>query len=325
MNLHSLYCAAKPLIPFRVRLALRQLHAAYIRPGYVNSWPIDSAAGRSPEGWVGWPGGKQFAFVLTHDVEGLRGLGKCRQLADLDVDLTFRSAFNFVPEGEYRVPDSLRTFLTEKGFEVGVHDLCHDGSLYASRKNFQCGAQKINQYIEQWGAVGFRSGFMRHNLKWLDELNVLYDGSTFDTDPFEPQPDGVGTIFPFWVSANGHNGYVEIPYTLPQDSTLFIALKETSIDIWKRKLDWVAEKGGMALVNVHPDYIAFDDPVSCGEYSYRRYRELLEYVKTCYLDDCWFALPKDVANYYYQTMVPASSINKRVGAQHNMMPDSQGT
>jgi hypothetical protein len=23
--------------------------------------------------------------------------------------------------------------------------------------------------------------------------------STFDTDPFEPQPDGMGTIFPFWV------------------------------------------------------------------------------------------------------------------------------
>ena len=30
-------------------------------------------------------------------------------------------------------------------------------------------------------------------------LNIAYDASTFDTDPFEPQPDGVNTIFPFWV------------------------------------------------------------------------------------------------------------------------------
>jgi hypothetical protein len=40
---------------------------------------------------------------------------------------------------------------------------------------------------------------MLRNLDWLGDLNIQYDGSTFDTDPFEPQPDGAGTIFPFWV------------------------------------------------------------------------------------------------------------------------------
>jgi len=29
----------------------------------------------------------------------------------------------------------------------------------------------------------------------------LYDSSTFDTDPFEPQPDGRHTMFPFRVHA----------------------------------------------------------------------------------------------------------------------------
>ena len=37
-----------------------------------------------PEGWPGWPNGKKFAFVITHDVEGIRGLDKCRMLAEMD-------------------------------------------------------------------------------------------------------------------------------------------------------------------------------------------------------------------------------------------------
>jgi glycosyltransferase involved in cell wall biosynthesis len=318
MVLHKLYYLAKPIIPLWFRLALRRALAIQLRRQHAGTWPINEAACKAPDNWPGWPRGKQFAFVITHDVEGKRGLERLRELADLEVELGFRSAFNFVPEGEYRVPDSLRGFLEANGFEVGVHDLHHDGSLYSSWETFRSGAKKINQYIEQWGAVGFRSGFMRHDLKWLDELSVLYDGSTFDTDPFEPQPDGAGTIFPFWVSQDGHSGYVEIPYTLPQDSTLFLILKETSIDIWKRKLDWVAQKGGLALVNIHPDYISFNGRVRVGEYHQRLIREFLEYVISRYAQQCWFALPKDVANHFYANMVPASASNRRLEAQRHV-------
>ena len=45
-------------------------------------------------------------------------------------------------------------------------------------------AERINEYLKNWGAVGFRSGFMLHNLDWLGDLNALYDASTFDTDVF---------------------------------------------------------------------------------------------------------------------------------------------
>ena len=37
-------------------------------------WPIDKNAGKPPEGWTGWPDGKKFALVLTHDVETAEGL-----------------------------------------------------------------------------------------------------------------------------------------------------------------------------------------------------------------------------------------------------------
>jgi hypothetical protein len=143
---------------------------------------------------------------------------------------------------------------------VGVHDLQHDGKLFWDRSEFARKAKRINSYLSDWGASGFRSAFMHHNLDWVHDLEILYDASTFDTDPFEPQPDGVNTIFPV-LDADGPTGrgYVELPYTLPQDSTLFLLLKESSPEIWKRKLDWIVECGGMALVNVHPDYINFDE------------------------------------------------------------------
>jgi hypothetical protein len=86
----------------------------------------------------------------------------------------------------------------------------------------------------------------------------MIDASTFDTDPFEPQPEGMGTIFPFWVhDGSKTKGFVEIPYTLPQDFTLFVLMREKNIDIWKKKLDWIVEKGGMALLITHPDYMIF--------------------------------------------------------------------
>jgi glycosyltransferase involved in cell wall biosynthesis len=310
MLVTDLYYFAKPVIPLRIRLLFRSALAGYLRQKRVDSWPINESAGKIPERWQGWPNGKKFAFVLTHDVEGKRGLGRCNQLAKLEIDLGFRSSFNFVPEGEYRVPDSLRSYLTANGFEVGVHDLHHDGSLYRSYRRFAREAEKINHYLQQWEAEGFRSGFMRHNLQWLDDVNVLYDCSTFDTDPFEPQPDGVDTIFPFWVSRDGRNGFVELPYTLAQDSTLFLLLKETSIDIWRRKLDWVAAKGGLALVNVHPDYISFTGQRKIGEYDHHLYRDLLEYVSSRYRDECWFALPREVARYFYSTSVKGSGVNR---------------
>src|SRR4051812_11626008 len=145
---------------------------------------------------------------------------------ELEMELGFRSAFNFIPEGGYRLPLELRQELVRNGFEVGVHDFRHDGHLFASRREFGRNAAQINRYITEWGASGFRSGFMLHNLDWLHDLNIAYDASTFDTDPFEPQPEGRHTIFPFWVeretgaqsnsSGAAGGGYVELPYTLPQ-------------------------------------------------------------------------------------------------------------
>jgi hypothetical protein len=264
-------------------------------------WPIDPASAKTPPQWAGWPGGKKFAFVLTHDVELQEGHDKCRRLMNLEKELGFRSSFNFVPE-RYRVSPELRNLLTENGFEVGVHGLNHDGKLYQSREEFARRAKKINRYIQEWQAAGFRSPAMHHNLDWLRDLNITYDASTFDTDPFEPQSDGVGTIFPFVVPDDGErSGYVELPYTLPQDFTLFILMQETTPETWKGKLDWIAEKGGMALLNVHPDYMNFGaGKPGLQEFPAKIYADFLRYVKTEYAGLYWHALPKEIARFWVE-------------------------
>src|ERR1700722_409364 len=186
-----LYYRLKPYLPWRLRMGVRRIVAHRQRRASQNIWPINEAAGLTPEGWPGWPGGKKFALVLTHDVEGASGLEKCRQLMQLEQRIGFKSSFNFIPEGEYRVPRELREELTQNGFEVGVHDLRHDGKLYWRRAEFFENARSINGYLKEWNAGGFRSGFMLHNREYLHELEIQYDASTFDTDPFEPQHEGV--------------------------------------------------------------------------------------------------------------------------------------
>lgn len=299
-RLRQFYYSLKPFVPKALRMGMRRFAARIIQKEAVDIWPIDRCAGDEPSGWRGWPKGKQFALALSHDIEGPTGVARVLDLMKVEEKLGFKSCFNFVPEGDYPVSVGLRRSLESQGFEVGVHDLKHDGKLYSNRDHFRRSAERINMYLCDWGAVGFRSAFMLHNLEWLHDLEVLYDSSTFDTDVFEPQPDGVGTIFPFWChSAVSKRGYVELPYTLPQDSTLFLLLQERTNAIWKRKLEWIVEQGGMAFLNVHPDYVRFNGTTaSKWDFDVEIYREFLCHIKEKYKGAYWHALPRDVAAYY---------------------------
>jgi hypothetical protein len=323
MSINQIYYLLKPILPRSIQLHLRRkLSIDKNRLKYADIWPIDVSSKKSIDPFHSWPDNNKFAILLTHDVDTDRGQKNCRPLMDLEKRLGLRSSFNFVPE-RYRVDPTLRTQLVENGFEVGVHGLNHDGKLYKSRRIFQERAEKINGYLRAWNAVGFRSPAMHHNLEWIHDLDIEYDASTFDTDPFEPQPDGVGTIFPFWVSKDGtQDGYVELPYTLPQDFTLFVLMKEKNIDIWKQKLDWIAENGGMALVNTHPDYMKFGYEIrqksevrsqrsesrrrrkmALEEYPAEYYQEFLEYVKDKYEGQYWHVLPRDMARFWKNYVV----------------------
>jgi hypothetical protein len=298
-RLAKAYYIVKPIIPRQVQLLIRKLIVQWKRNKYADIWPIDERASKKPLNWKGWPEGKKFALVLTHDVELMKGHERCQDLMRLEEELGFRSSFNFVPE-RYIVSPHLRKLLQERKFEVGVHGLLHDGKYYGSRETFRNRAKKINNYIREWNVVGYRAPCMLHKLDWFHDLCIEYDASTFDTDPFEPHSVGMGTIFPFVVKGkSGEREYVELPYTLPQDHALFVIMQERTIDIWKKKLDWVAQNGGMALLVTHPDYMNFNkNTCELEEYPVVLYREFLEYIKSRYEGQYWHVLPREMAKFW---------------------------
>ena len=308
--LNKIFYTLKPAIPRRFQIFLRRQLIHYKMKNNKRIWPIDPKAGETPRDWQGWPDNKKFALLLSHDVDTQRGHDNCLRLMEIEKSLGFRSCFNIVPE-KYRFSMEVIETLKGNGFEVCVHGLKHDGKLFRSRKIFNKRAERINYYLKMWDSIGFTSPSMHHNLEWMHALNIQHATTTFDTDPFEPQPHSIRTIFPFWVSnsRNPQGGYVELPLTLPQDHLLFVILQNKYIDIWKKKIDWIAEKGGMVLVNTHPDYMNFNERiVGLEEYFAKYYREFLEYIKTIYKDQYWHVVPNELANFWKSNMVDHSLI-----------------
>jgi hypothetical protein len=81
-------------------------------------------------------------------------------------------------------------------------------------------------------------------------------------------------------------------------------MKEQTIDIWKKKLNWIVQKGGMALINVHSDYMNFSKRKNAAEeYPTEYYNTFLEYIKSEYEGQYWHALPKEMASFWINNMV----------------------
>ena len=131
-------------------------------------------------------------------------------LADLEEDLEFRSSFNL--GGWYRVDPGLLRELSGRGFEVGVHGLRHDRSLFSSRAAFEAQQPALRELMERLGAVGFRSPSTHRVLNWIGELPVEYDCSMPHSDPFEPQPGGCCSLWPFFIGGV----VVELPIRCPK-------------------------------------------------------------------------------------------------------------
>ena len=115
--------------------------------------------------------------------------------------------------------------------------------------------------------------------EWLGDLPVEYDCSIPHSDPYEPQPGGCCSVWPFFIG-----DVVELPYTLPQDHTLFTVLGHRTIDVWLEQVERLVRLNGLIQFVTHPD------PGYLGDADKRAlYVELLEAVSA--RDDLWHALP----------------------------------
>ena len=68
-------------------------------------------------GWKGWPNGKKFALVLSHDVDTQKGHDDIPKLMDLEEKMGFRSSINIVPK-RYRVSRKLLEEIKARGGPV---------------------------------------------------------------------------------------------------------------------------------------------------------------------------------------------------------------
>lgn len=293
------YGRARAVMPDWARPLLRSVRAPSVTRGKILDWPQEDRyvrfqyavmehvlqlSGLESLDIVGfWPADRQFAFVLTHDVEARAGYDHVRELMALEEQYGFRSSFNFVPEGYVVEPDLLAEMRT-RGFEIGVHGLNHDGRLFLSESKFRSRAQRINAYLEAWQAVGYRSPMTHRQPEWMQALDIEYDLSFFDTDPFEPMAGGTMSIWPFCVGK-----FVELPYTLIQDHTYLEVFNHRTPDVWLEKVDFLRRHHGMVLLNAHPDYLIDRE-------HWRVYEEFLAAMRE--FGDAWNALPREVARWW---------------------------
>lgn len=314
------YYQVRPLFPSRFRLLVHKAASKKQAKRTLLRWPIEDRYAvfqfqliraymdygqRTTLHYIHfWPHTKRFAFVLTHDVESARGIPFVREVMALEEQYGFRSAFNFVPE-DYRVDEKLLGDLRKRGFEIGVHGLKHDGKLFSSRSSFLKQAARINQYVRDWEAAGFRSPSTLRNPEWMQALQIEYDSSFFDTDPYEPIPGGTMSIWPFQL---GH--FIELPYTLAQDHTLMVTLGEKTPRLWLDKVNFIQRYCGMALVNSHPDYLMQSNHFSIYEHFLK---------EMCARGDFWHALPRQVAGWWRER--DRFIANNKLGMSENM-PDS---
>jgi peptidoglycan/xylan/chitin deacetylase (PgdA/CDA1 family) len=293
------YYAVKEFIPVQARHLTRALMLRMRRPPQFPKWPCEDALLAFHRDWMlravelagvrdawhigWWPANNTRCVVLTHDVESANGFERIEAMAELEERCGFRSAWN-LPLDQYPIDWKRLEGLRARGFEFGAHGLRHDGMLFRSRPHFLALAPRVQSLARAHGLRGFRAPSTLRNARWIAEMDFDFDSSFADTDPFEPQPGGSCSIFPYFLG-----GMVELPYTMPQDHTLLNLLRRDPLPIWIEKMKWLAARGGMILMLTHPDY-------SGTGIGLRAYAELLK--RLADLPATWRALPSEVSSWW---------------------------
>jgi hypothetical protein len=262
----SLYYFVRPLLPVWIRKHLQKIRLRGWEKIPFPQWPVDRTVDnllehvlllslraqnlkQIPFIWF-WPEGASSCALMTHDVETPLGVDLCRMLMDVNDSFGIKGSFQVIPEERYHVTPAFLQSIWDRGFEVVVHDLNHDGHLFRDRERFVERAAKINAYGKQFGAAGFRAGVLYRNQLWYDLLDFEYDMSVPNVAHLDPQRGGCCTVMPYFVGK-----VLEIPVTTTQDYTLFHILNDYSTTLWERQIELIMEKHGLISVVIHPDYI----------------------------------------------------------------------
>jgi hypothetical protein len=236
-----------------------------------------------------WPEGKQACAVMTHDVETTVGRDFCERLMDVDDSFGIKASFQVVPERRYKVPSSYLDRISQRGFEVNVQDLNHDGHLFDDSAEFQRRRKAINEYADVFKARGFRSAVLYRKIDWLKSLHFEYDMSIPNVAHLDPQRGGCCTVFPYFIE-----DILEIPVTTTQDYSLFHILRDYSLGLWKQQTSLILEKHGVMNFIIHPDYITEGPEMAVFKNLAAYLAELREKAGV------WIPLPRELNDWWRQ-------------------------
>ena len=297
------YYSIRPLLPISIRRQLQKFHFKGWERRPFPHWPVDCSvdhlmqqlllqairaggAERIPFIWF-WPKSAPCCAIMTHDVETTLGRDFTPALMDIDDSFGIKASFQVIPEQRYIVsPDFLQS-VRDRGFEIVVHDLNHDGHLYQDRKEFLERAVRINAYGRQYGAQGFRAGALYRKQVWYDALDFAFDMSVPNVAHLDPQPGGCCTVMPYFLG-----NILELPVTTSQDYTLFNILEQENTDLWQQQMSIIMENHGLMSFIAHPDYLETPQRV-------RVYRQLLEHLARLRDEsNVWIAKPGEVNSWW---------------------------
>ena len=324
--LRSAYYLIRPALPVSVRKHLQRTALRGWEKLPFPRWPVDCSVeeiferllkvcleshdgARMPFIWF-WPDGYQACTIMTHDVETAAGRDFVPRLMDIEESFGIRSSFQLVPEQRYEVPKAYREDISARGFEVNIHGLNHDGHLFDERLEFERRARRINEYAREWAVLGFRSPVLYRKQEWFSALEFSYDMSVPNVAHLDPQRGGCCTVLPYFIG-----DILELPLTTTQDYSLFNIIGDFSIELWKRQMDLILQKSGLASFLIHPDYIL-------GADTSRVFHSLLEYLTGICADrHVWCPLPKQVDAWWTQRN--SMKLECRDGKWHVVGPGSE--
>jgi hypothetical protein len=299
------YYLVRPLLPVSIRKHIQRWRLRDWEHLPFPHWPVDrsvdqifeqtmllslkaNGTDQIPFVWF-WPEGATSCAIMTHDVETEFGVRSCPYLMDMEDEVGIKGSFQIIPEQRYQVTDDFLDSIRQRGFELVVHDLNHDGRLFSSKDQFLRRAIHINSYKERFGASGFRAAVLYRRQEWFDALDFSYDMSVPNVAHLDPQRGGCCTVMPYFLGK-----ILELPVTTTQDYTLFHILNDYSIDLWKSQIKLIMEKHGLISLIVHPDYIG-----GCRER--RVYEALLAHLADLRREKgIWIATPGEVDRWWRQ-------------------------
>ncbi len=301
--LRKLYYLLRPLTNLPVRRQIQKFQARNWKKLPFPKWPVDTtvedicellllksmeAKGleKVPFVWF-WPDGANGCLMMTHDVETQAGRNHCAALMDIDDSFGIKASFQIVPQDRYAVSQDFLELIRNRGFDIAIQDLNHDGRLFDKEEEFLRRIKTINHYGRQYGAKGFRAAILYRKPEWYEAFEFAFDMSIPNVAHLDPQRGGCCTIMPYFIG-----NVLELPVTTVQDYTLFHLLDEHSIDLWKSQVELIFEKHGLASFIVHPDYI-FEPDTSLV------YKGLLCYLRELRTNrKIWGALPVEVDSWW---------------------------